>query len=107
MIKNPKESPVCRFEDMNGNPHEVKATTLAHLYGEALATARIIEGIGPSEEPKSLTSYNQFALKLVDHLGIGPKTTISDEVAFLVMLEHQEKITELKKTCIVSDNSAS
>lgn len=103
LIKKPTKSPEIAFEDENSQEHSIKVTTLSHLYGEAVASARILNG---GQDPQSMMVYDCFRTKIVDHLKASGELpmTVSSETVFLIAAEMEKQLEELKKTCIVTVN---
>lgn len=104
MIKKPTgPTPVIEFESDAGI-HQIKVTTLNHLYGEAeraaLSAAKKVDG--SVEEVRSMTIYDFFHQKITDYFSL-PKTAIAEEQVHLIAMDMQDKLNELKKTCLSTD----
>lgn len=90
--------PVIEFETISGKTYKRPATFFNHLMGEALASARAIEGITEGE-PKTIHTYDCFRIAIAESLGV-EVGEISEETAFLIAGEQARLVDDLKKTCV-------
>lgn len=91
--------PVIEFETVSGKTYKRPATFFNHLMGEALASARAIEGIDSATEPKTIHTYDCFRIAIAESLGV-EVGEISEETAFLIAGEQARLVEDLKKTCV-------